>query len=759
MTFFVIKRSNKRENVSFDKITSRIKKLCYGLTVDPILISKKVINEIYSGISTIMLDDLSAKIAFSFSIDHPDYSILASRITISNLHKQTSKVFSDVIEELYNNSTPLVSEEIVEIVRNNKEIFNSVIIYDRDFKYDFFGIMTLQKSYLFKINDKIVERPQHMLMRVALGIHKNNIGVVIETYEMMSQHYFIHATPTLFNSGTNLPQLSSCFLTTIKEDSIDGIYDSLKECAKISKYSGGIGISISNVRASNSYIKGTNGVSSGIVPMLRVFNDTARYVNQGGKRNGSIAVYLEPWHADIFEFLDLRKNNGNEFERARDLFLGLWVPDLFMERVKNDEEWSLFCPNEAIGLNEVHSKEFEDLYLKYEREGKARKIIKAHDLWKAIMIAQIETGNPYLLFKDKCNNKSNQQNLGTIKSSNLCVEIVQFSNKDEVAVCNLASISLPSFVENGVYNFDKLEKITKIIVRNLNKIIDVNFYPVKEAENSNKKHRPMGVGVQGLADVYAMMKLPYESEEAKQLNKNIFETIYFAALTTSNELAKEEGVYSSYENSPISKGILQFDMWNVKVNDTRHNWVELRENIKKYGVRNSLLIAIMPTASTSQILGNNESIEAFTSNIYLRRTLAGEFIIINKHLIKDLINLNLWNLSMKNEIIANNGSIQNISSIPRDIKDLYKIVWEIKQKNIIEQSADRSPFVCQSQSLNIHMTDATIAKLTSMHFYSYSLGLKTSSYYIRTKSASSAIQFTVEKKSFIKEEVCESCSA
>ena len=758
MTFFVIKRSNKKENVSFDKITSRIKKLCYGLTVDPILISKNVINEIYSGISTVILDELSAKIAFSFSTNHPDYSILASRITISNLHKQTTKNFSDVTEQLYNSS--LISSELNEIVKNNKERLDSVIIYDRDYKYDFFGIMTLQRSYLFKINDKIIERPQHMLMRVSLGIHKNDIDTAIETYEMMSQHYAIHASPTIFNSGTNLPQLSSCFLTTIKEDSIDGIYDSLKECAKISKYSGGIGISISNVRATNSYIKGTNGISSGIIPMLRVFNDTARYVNQGGKRNGSIAVYLEPWHADIFEFLELRKNHGNELERARDLFLGLWIPDLFMERVKNDGDWSLFCPNEALGLNEVHSKEFEELYLKYEKEGLARKVVKAHDLWKNIMISQIETGNPYILFKDNCNNKSNQQNLGTIKSSNLCVEIIQFSSKDEVAVCNLASLSLPSFIENGVYNFNKLYNTTKILVRNLNKIIDVNFYPVKEAENSNKKHRPMGVGVQGLADVYAMMKFPYESEEAKQLNKYIFETIYFAALTTSNELAISEGTYSSYIDSPISKGILQFDMWNVKVNDSRHNWTELREKISKYGVRNSLLIAIMPTASTASILGNNESIETFTNNIYLRRTLAGEFLIINKHLIKDLISLDLWNLSMKNEIIANNGSVQNIKSIPRDIKELYKTVWEIKQKNVIDQSADRSPFICQSQSLNIHMNDATISKLTSMHFYAHSLGLKTSSYYIRTKAAASAIQFTVEKKSLIKEDdVCESCSA
>ncbi len=753
----VVKRDGRRESVKFDKITARIEKLCYGLDtnfVDPVDIAMKVINGIYDGVTTVELDNLAAETAASLTTKHPDYAQLAARIAISNLHKVTSKSFSNTMKRLYTyvdpktgENAPLISKEVYGVIKKNAALLDSSIIYDRDFGYDYFGFKTLERSYLMKVEGKIVERPQHMLMRVAVGIHMDDMESVIETYNLLSEKWFTHATPTLFNAGTPKPQLSSCFLLTMKEDSIDGIYDTLKQCAKISQSAGGIGLSIHNVRATGSYIKGTGGVSNGIVPMLRNFDMTARYVDQGGgKRKGSFAIYLEPWHDDIFAFLDLKKNHGKEEMRARDLFYALWISDLFMKRVEQNEMWSLFCPNECPGLAEAYGDDFEKLYEKYEKEGKFRRQVKAQDLWFEILEAQIETGTPYMLYKDAANKKSNQKNLGTIKSSNLCTEIMEYTAPDEVAVCNLASIALPKFVtEEGTYDHQKLYEITKVITRNLNKVIDINYYPVEEARNSNMRHRPIGIGVQGLADTFIGLRMPFDSEEARGLNKDIFETIYFAAMEASMEIAKEHGPYETFKGSPVSKGIFQFDMWGVTPASGRWDWDGLKRLVKKNGVRNSLLVAPMPTASTSQILGNNECFEPYTSNIYTRRTLSGEFIVVNKHLLKDLIDLGLWNDGMKNQLIASNGSIQNIPEIPQNIKDLYKTVWEISQKSIIEMAADRGAYICQSQSMNVHIQDPNFGKLTSMHFYAWKSGLKTGMYYLRSKAAASAIQFTVDK--------------
>lgn len=759
---YVIKRDGRRESIKFDKITARIQKLCYGLNpiVDPVPVAMKVIKGIYEGVTTIELDNLAAEVAASFTIKHPDYALLASRIAVSNLHKITNKSFSGTMKALYEYVDPVTGEnasllanDVYEIIEKNAELLDSTIIYDRDFGYDYFGFKTLERSYLLKIDGRIAERPQHMLMRVAVGIHKDDINSAIETYNLMSERWFTHATPTLFNAGTPKPQMSSCFLLTMKSDSIDGIYDTLKQCAKISQSAGGIGLSINNIRATGSYIKGTNGTSNGIVPMLRVFNDTARYVDQGGgKRKGSFAIYLEPWHADIFDFLDLKKNHGKEENRARDLFFALWVPDLFMKRVEENGDWSLFCPHEAPGLADTYGDEFEALYFKYEKEGKMRKTIKAQELWFAILESQTETGTPYMLYKDACNKKSNQKNLGTIKSSNLCTEIIEYTSPEEVAVCNLASIALPHFVIDGQFDHQKLFEVTYVITKNLNKIIDRNFYPVEEARRSNMRHRPIGIGVQGLADAFILLRMPFDSNEAKKLNKEIHETIYYASMTASKDLAKVDGPYESYEGSPVSQGIFQFDMWGVTPS-SRWEWDILKDEVKKYGVRNSLLLAPMPTASTSQILGNNECFEPYTSNIYTRRVLSGEFIVVNKHLLKDLVNLGLWNDGLKNDLIAANGSIQNLDVIPQNIKDLYKTVWEIKQKDLIDMAADRGAYICQSQSLNLFVQNPNFGKLTSMHFYAWKKGLKTGMYYLRTKAATDAIKFTVEKQAAVQPEL------
>lgn len=751
----VIKRNGKRESVKFDKITARIEKLSYSLSpfVDVIDVAQKVIEGIYDGVTTTELDNLAAETAASLTTKHPDYALLASRIAVSNLHKNTVKSFSETMRHLHQyvdnasgRHTPMIADDVMAIIEANSELLDSSIIYDRDFSFDYFGFKTLEKSYLLRINGRIVERPQHMYMRVAVGIHKEDVESAIKTYHLMSERWFTHATPTLFNAGSPKPQMSSCFLLTMKDDSIDGIYDTLKQTAKISQSAGGIGLAIHNIRATGSYIGGTNGTSNGLVPMLRVFNDTARYVDQGGgKRKGAFAIYLEPWHADIFEFLSLRKNHGKEEMRARDLFYALWICDLFMKRVEADGSWSLFCPNEAPGLHECHGADFEELYQRYEQEGRARKTIKAQELWFAILESQIETGTPYLLYKDAANRKSNQQNLGTIKSSNLCTEIIEYTDADEIAVCNLASIALPRFVQDGRFDFDKLYEVTYEVTKNLNRIIDNNFYPVEEARHSNMRHRPVGIGVQGLADVFILMRLPFESDMAKMLNRNIFETLYFAAMTSSKDLARLHGAYSTFAGSPLSKGLFQFDLWGVKPTE-RHDWESLRTEVMQYGVRNSLLMAPMPTASTSQIFGNNECFEPYTSNIYTRRVLSGEFIIVNKHLLKDLVQLGLWNNSMKNKIISNNGSIQNIAEIPADIKELYKTVWEIKQRNLIDMAADRGAFICQSQSLNLFVDNPNSAKLTSMHFYAWKKGLKTGMYYLRTQAATQAVQFTIEKQ-------------
>lgn len=754
---FVIKRDGRTESVKFDKITSRIEKLSYSLNtdfVDPVEVAKKVIDGLYDGVTTSELDNLAAETAASLTTSHPDYATLASRIAVSNLHKNTIKSFSETMRLLYEYKDPktqknasLIAEDVWQVVKANAELLDSTIIYDRDFSFDYFGFKTLERSYLLKLNGRIVERPQHLFMRVAVGIHKNDLGSVIKTYQLMSERWFIHATPTLFNAGTPKPQMSSCFLIAMKDDSIEGIYETLSQTAKISQSAGGIGLSIHNVRATGSYISGTNGTSNGIVPMLKVFNDTARYVDQGGgKRKGAFAIYLEPWHADIFDFLDLKKNHGKEENRARDLFYALWICDLFMKRVEADAEWSLFCPHEAPGLADSHSEEFEKLYHKYESEGKARKTIKAQELWFAILDAQIETGTPYLLYKDAANNKSNQQNLGTIKSSNLCTEIIEYTSPDEVAVCNLASLSLPRYVIDGKFDHKKLYEVSYQVTLNLNRIIDHNFYPVEEAKNSNLRHRPIGLGVQGLADAFILLKMPFESDEAKQLNKDIFETIYFAAMTASADLAEKEGAYESFKGSPLAKGKFQFDLWGLQPENSPWDWDTLRSKVKKSGARNSLLIAPMPTASTSQILGNNECFEPYTSNIYTRRVLSGEFVVVNKHLLKDLVELNLWNSKMKDAIILENGSVQNIEAIPGHIKDLYKTVWEIKMRNVIDMAADRGAFICQSQSLNLFIHAPSAAKLTSMHFYAWKKGLKTGMYYLRTQAAAQAVKFSVESQ-------------
>lgn len=752
---YVIKRDGRKEAVKFDKITARIIKMCYGLDplVSPEAVAMKVIEGIYDGVTTTVLDNLAAEVAAAKTIDHPDYALLASRIAVSNLHKETKKSFSDVMEDLYKYIDPktgqrasLIADDVYEVISNNREVLDSSIIYDRDFRYDYFGFKTLTRSYLLRLNGEIAERPQQMLMRVAVGIHKNDLPQAIKTYNLMSEGWFTHATPTLFNAGTPKPQMSSCFLLTMKEDSIEGIYETLKSCAQISQSAGGIGLAIHDIRATGSYIKGTNGTSNGIVPMLRVFNDTARYVDQGGgKRKGSFAMYIEPWHADVFDFLDLKKNTGKEEMRARDLFYALWIPDLFMKRVEENGDWTLMCPHECPGLSETYGADFEALYTQYEAEGKGRKTIKAQDLWFKVLESQIETGTPYMLYKDAANAKSNQQNLGVIKSSNLCTEIIEYTAPDEIAVCNLASLALPKFVtEEGTFDHDKLFEVTYQATVNLNRIIDGNFYPVEEARNSNMRHRPIGLGVQGLADAFIMMRYPFESEEAKALNREIFETIYYAAMTASKDLAIAEGPYETIAGSPVSKGIFQYDMWGVTPTD-RWEWDLLKEEVKKHGVRNSLLLAPMPTASTAQILGNNECFEPYTSNIYTRRVLSGEFIIVNKHLLKDLVKEGLWTKDMRQKLMAANGSVQNINEIPQYIKDLYKTAWEISQKAIIEQAADRGAYICQSQSLNIFMENANFGKLTSMHFYGWKKGLKTGMYYLRTKAATDAIKFTVDK--------------
>ncbi|MTG96891.1 MULTISPECIES: ribonucleoside-diphosphate reductase subunit alpha [Myroides] len=757
---YVIKRDGRKEPVSFDKITDRIRILCYELSelVDPVKVAMRVIEGLYEGVNTSELDNLAAETAASMTVSHPDYALLAARIAVSNLHKNTKKVFSEVVDDLYtyvnprtNLEAPLIADDVYAVIKANADRLDSAIIYQRDFNYDYFGFKTLERSYLLKLDGKIVERPQHMLMRVAVGIHLNDLDAAIETYELMSKKFFTHATPTLFNSGTPKPQMSSCFLLTMKDDSIEGIYDTLKQTAKISQSAGGIGLSIHNIRATGSYIRGTNGTSNGIVPMLRVFNDTARYVDQGGgKRKGSFAIYIEPWHADVFDFIELRKNHGKEEMRARDLFLALWMNDLFMKRVETDGHWTLMCPNECPGLYDVYGDEFDELYTKYENQGKGRRRIKARELWEAILEAQIETGTPYILYKDAANKKSNQKNLGVIRSSNLCTEIMEYTSPDEVAVCNLASIALPMFVEKGQFNHQFLFDVTKRITRNLNRVIDRNYYPVEEARNSNMRHRPVGLGVQGLADAFILLRLPFTCQEAKQLNQEIFETIYFAAVTASMELAKEEGAYSTFEGSPISQGEFQFNLWGIDDSQLsgRWDWSSLRKQVMEHGVRNSLLLAPMPTASTSQILGNNEAFEPYTSNIYTRRVLSGEFIVVNKHLLKDLVDLGLWNEDLKQEIMRANGSIQHIEFIPKDIRDLYKTVWEMSMKDIIDMSRDRGYFIDQSQSLNLFMEGANYAKLTSMHFYAWKAGLKTGMYYLRTKSAVDAIKFTLnnEKK-------------
>ena len=755
---FVVKRDGHKELIMFDKITARVKKLCYDLNplVDPVRVAMRVIEGLYDGVTTSELDNLASEIAATMTTSHPDYAQLAARISVSNLHKNTKKSFSETMTDLYKyvnprtgKDAPLLSDEVYNIIQKNKEVLDSSIIYNRDFGYDFFGFKTLERSYLLKLNGEIVERPQHMLMRVSVGIHMDDIDSVLETYELMSKRFFTHATPTLFNSGTPKPQMSSCFLLAMQDDSIDGIYDTLKQTAKISQSAGGIGLSIHNVRATGSYISGTNGTSNGIVPMLRVYNDTARYVDQGGgKRKGSFAIYIEPWHADIFDFLDLRKNHGKEEMRARDLFYAMWTPDLFMKRVEADAEWTLMCPNECPDLYKCHSDEFDALYTKYESEGKGRKTIRARELWEKILESQIETGTPYMLYKDAANRKSNQKNLGTIRSSNLCTEIMEYTSPDEVAVCNLASIALPMFVKDGAFDHDELYRVTKQVTKNLNRVIDRNYYPVQEAENSNMRHRPVGLGVQGLADAFIQLRLPFTSQEAKDLNQDIFETLYFAAVTASMEEAEKDGPYSTFKGSPMSKGEFQHNMWGVKDEELsgRWDWAALRKQVKKHGVRNSLLVAPMPTASTSQILGNNECFEPYTSNIYTRRVLSGEFIVVNKHLLEDLVELGLWTEDMKQELMRANGSVQNIEGIPAEIKELYKTVWELSMKDIIDMSRHRGYFIDQSQSLNLFMEGATMAKLTSMHFYAWKSGLKTGMYYLRTKSAVDAIKFTLSNK-------------
>lgn len=764
---FVIKRSGQKEEVKFDKVTARIERLSAGLDlnwVDPIFVARRVIEGIYDGVKTSELDLLAAEIAASLAVKHPDYARLAARIAISNLQKNTSSSFAETVERLYQNRdpetkkpAPLIAEDVYRIVQKNKVVLDAAINYERDFDYDYFGFKTLERSYLLKIGGEVVERPQHLLMRVAVGIHKDDLASVLSSYELMSQKWFTHATPTLFNAGTPQPSLSSCFLMQIAEDSIDGIFKALKDCAKISQSAGGIGLSVHKVRANGSYIRGTAGISGGIIPMLRVYNDTSRYIDQGGgKRKGAIAIYLEPWHADIYSFLELRKNSGKEELRARDLFTALWIPDLFMQRVEEGSVWSLFSPHNAPGLSECWGEEFEELYKRYEKEGKARQTVEARDLWFRILESQVETGTPYMLYKDACNAKSNQQHLGTIQSSNLCAEIVEYSSAEETAVCNLASIALPRFVQGDRFDFQKLLDIVREVVINLNGVIDVGTYPVKEAAYSNAKHRPIGIGVQGLADVFQLMRLPFESQKARELNRVIFETMYFGALKASKDLAKEKGAYETFKGSPLSRGLFQFDLWGVKPK-LDWDWQGLKKEIEIYGIRNSLLMALMPTASTSQILGNSECFEPYISNIFVRRVLSGEFIVFNKHLINDLIHLGLWNEEMRHKLMAANGSVQHLNEIPKEVRDLYKTVWEIPQRSLIDMAADRAPYICQTQSLNLYLQHPTLAQLTSMHFYTWKKKLKTGMYYFRTSPASEAIKFTVDRQ-FLNEgcDFCES---
>jgi ribonucleotide reductase alpha subunit len=818
----VTKRNGQLEDIAFDKILNRIKKLGQeaSIHINYSSLTMKVIDQLFDKIETTKIDELAAEQCASLSAQNPDYGTLASRIVVSNHQKNTEPLFSNVMETLYNfvniqkKNIPLVSKKLWEFVNINSNKLNEMIDHNRDYLIDYFGYKTLERSYLFRVNNIVVERIQHMWMRVAVGIHgdlnnSNSLELVKETYDLMSLKYFTHATPTLFNAGTPRPQLSSCYLIAMEDDSLDGIYNTLHDCARISKYAGGIGLHIHNIRAKGTHIQGTNGTSNGLIPMLRVFNNTARYIDQGGgKRNGSFAIYLEPWHADIEDFLELKKNHGDEELKARDLFYALWVSDLFMERVKDNSKWHLFCPHECPGLSDVYGDKFKSLYEKYEAEGKSRKIVNARDLWFKILDAQMETGTPYLLFKDAANKKSNQQNLGTIKSSNLCCEIMEYSDDKETAVCNLASIALPTFVDEATkqFNYDKLHEVTKVVTNNLNKVIDINFYPTEKTKISNMRHRPIGIGVQGLADTFILMDIPFHSDEAKKINKMIFETMYHASLEKSNEISIERykkitsnsfntikiykdinlneyeissfkpdchksqeelinnylvGSYSSFVNSPASKGILQFDMWYKEPSD-RYDWYSLKESIKKYGLRNSLLIAPMPTASTSQILGFNECFEPFTSNLYSRRTLAGEFVVVNKYLMRELINLGLWNEKIKNNIIANKGSVQQLDMLSEHIKNKYKIVWEIPMKHIIDMSVDRGAFICQSQSLNLWVEDPTYNTLTSMHFYSWKQGLKTGIYYLRRKAKHQAQQFTIEpeaKKNEEQDEICEMCSA
>ena len=753
---YVITRSKEKEPVKFDAITDRIENLSKDLigNIEPVIVAQKVIEGIYDGISTRQLDQLAAETAAYLSVKHPDYAVLAGRIAVSNLHKETKGCFSENIKSMYHyvnpktgQKSPLVCEELYHFVKENAAKIDNAIVDRRDFNYDYFGFKTLERSYLLKMDGRIVERPGQMLMRVALGIHSNNLDAALETYDLTSQKYFTHASPTLFNSGTNKPQLSSCFLLAMKDDSIDGIYDTLKQTALISQSAGGIGLSVHNIRATGSAIRGTNGTSNGIVPMLKVFNDTARYVDQGGgKRKGAFAIYLEPWHADIFDFLDMKKNTGHEERRARDLFYALWIPDLFMERVESDASWSLFCPHECPGLSDCYGEEFRSLYEHYEKQNKAKKVIRAQDIWFSVLESQIETGSPFMLYKDSINRKSNQKNLGTIKSSNLCTEIMEYTASDEVAVCNLASVALNKFVDTQerTYDHQKLYDVVYRATLNLNRIIDINYYPVPEAKKSNFRHRPIGVGVQGLADTFFLMRYPFESSEALNLNRDIFETIYYAALCASKDLAKKDGPYETYQGSPASEGFLQFDLWGEKPSE-RWDWQGLKGEISQYGLRNSLLVAPMPTASTSQILGNTECFEPITSNIYVRRVLSGEFALVNKYLVKDLILEGLWDNDMRSEIIANNGSIQKIERIPEELKELYKTVWEIKQRAVIDLAQARAPYIDQSQSLNIHMEAPNFGKLSSMHFYGWKAGLKTGMYYLRSRAAVNAVKFTVNQ--------------
>ena len=747
----VLKRDMSPEDMKFDKVTARILNLTGGLSssISADRVAQKVFSSMYDGMKTQEIDSLSAEVSIGMITEDPDYEILATRILASNIQKKCPVTFSESINILH--AADVISDEVCSIVNASYDQVNKIIKKQRDFDFNYFGLKTLEKSYLQKVQGKIVETPQYMYLRVSFGIHGDNLKKVQETYDMMSQGLFIHATPTLFNAGTKRPQMSSCFLVAMKDDSIDGIYDTLKECAQISKWAGGIGIHIHNVRAHNSAIKGTNGISDGIIPMIRVFNSTARYVNQAGRRKGSFAVYLEPWHADVMEFLELRLNQGDEEARARDIFTAMWTPDLFMKRVEADEDWSLFSPDEAPGLSDCFGDDFEKLYERYEKEGRARKTVKASKVWMAILKSQTETGTPYMLYKDACNRKSNQKNLGVIKSSNLCTEIIEFTDKDETAVCNLASLALPKFVKNGSFDHQQFHKVVRVVTRNLNRVIDNNYYPVESARRSNMRHRPIGLGVQGLADTFILMKLAFDSQEAQDLNSAIFETMYHAALEESAQLAKEEGSYETYEGSPVSQGVLQFDMWDNPKLSGLWDWDKLKKTIKKSGLRNSLLVAPMPTASTSQILGNNECIEPYTTNIYLRRTLAGEFVVVNKHLVKDLKDIGLWNREMKDAMIAAGGSIQNIEDIPENIKLLYRTVWELSQKTLINMARDRGCFVDQSQSLNLFIENPTVAKLSSMHMYSWKQGLKTGIYYLRTKAKSRAIQFTLEP--------CTTCSA